>query len=47
MNYELKFKYKPGHLTVNLGHSDFSSKWETENKMHVKKYSYDGVLIGP
>jgi hypothetical protein len=39
LNHELKLKYKPGHLTVNLGHSDFSCKSETVNKMHVKKYS--------
>jgi hypothetical protein len=24
INHALKFKSKPGHLTVNLGHSDFS-----------------------
>jgi hypothetical protein len=45
INYELKFKYKPGHLTVNLGHSDFNCKWETQIKMHVKKYSYNKSIF--
>jgi hypothetical protein len=45
INHELKFKYKPGHLTVKLRHNDFNCKWETDIKMHIKKYSYNKSIF--
>jgi hypothetical protein len=45
IDHELKLKYKPSHLMVNLGHHDFCCKWELENKMHIKKYSYNKSIF--